>query len=412
MTGIIHNFPGMEFTFPRAFGQNEARENLRQALAQGRFPHALLIHGEAGLGQHALLLDLAQILSCESTRARPCGKCYSCKAFQKSSLESVHYLVPLLKKEKKKKERENEREKENEKADETGYDDDSLNSDQMDELSDLIRLWHEQPYGFGVSEKAMVRVPQTRELLGRLRYASERGKARIVLVPYLEGLNPEAANALLKTLEEPAPDVYFLIASDNRISLLPTLLSRCMQIGLSTLASTELRETAAALSGRVGKPLSERLLPFAEGSPGVYLDLLEHGGEELLEASAKFLSSATAPDWRVFADYSAEAEGLEETARLLHFLLRCARVHQMLKTRHPGPMLGNKDGYRWTSHALRAEGWDASLSGHLGPLEDVKDVPGFVAYLQSAYQAVKDYSLPKIALLGLFLEYEAGVHRT
>src|SRR4051812_32392991 len=90
----------MQFTFQRTFGQNEAKERLSQALAQGRFPHALLVHGEPGLGQHALLLDLAQILSCESAETRPCGKCFPCRAFQAASLEYIHYLIPLVKKEK------------------------------------------------------------------------------------------------------------------------------------------------------------------------------------------------------------------------------------------------------------------------------------------------------------------------
>ena len=259
----------MAFTFTRTFGQNEARERLSQALAQGRFPHAMLVHGEPGLGQHALLLDLAQILVCESTKDRACGKCFSCKAFQSSCLESVHYLIPLVKKDK-------EKDKDSEDA-ET-----SMNSDQIEELSKAIQSWHAAPYAFSVPGKASVRVPQVRELIGRLGYARNRG-ARIVLVPYLESLTTEASNALLKTLEEPPMDVYFLIASENRAMLLPTLLSRCLHLGLSPLPLKEFKETASILSEKVGRPLSSHLLPFSEGSPGVYLDLLEHGGDELLE---------------------------------------------------------------------------------------------------------------------------------
>ena len=391
----------MNFNFPRTFGQQEAKDNLRQALAQERFPHALLIHGEPGLGQHALLLDLAQILCCESKKQKPCGECFSCKAFQSGSLESIQYLIPLVKKEKASK-------------DSDGGEED-LNSAQIEELSDLIRDWHDQPYGFSVTEKAMVRVPQTRELLGRLGYARDRGNARVVLVPYLEALNTEAANALLKTLEEPSEDVYFLIASENRAALLPTLLSRCMHLGLTPLPKDEFQETASTLSAQAGKPFSPRLLPFAEGSPGGYLDLLERGGEELLEESAKFLAATTAPDWRMFADYTNQgyvAEGLEETARLLLFLLRCLRVHQNLKAQHPAHMSGRENNYQWTSQALKAEGWDSSLVSYLGPFEDIVDLPAFATYLQSAFQAVKNYSRPQIALLGLFLEYETKTHRS
>ena len=398
----------MEYSFPRTYGQKESKERLTQALAQGRFPHALLVHGEPGLGQHALLLDLTQILVCESKTSKPCGRCFSCKAFASGSLESIHYLTPLVKKEKKKKEIER---KEDEREVEVEFEEESLNADQVDELVDRMGEWHEQPYAFAASGKAMVRVPQVRELVGRLGYARDKGRASVVLIPWLEALNPEAANALLKTLEEPPADVYFLIASENRATLLPTLLSRCLHLGLSPLSPAEFRETATVLSTGVGKSFSERLLPFAEGSPGVYLELLENGGEELLEESAKFLAAATASDWRIFADYAAAVEGLENAADLLHFLLRCVRVHQSMKARHAGSMRGSKDGYRWTSQALETEGWDSSLSVHLGPLEDVADLPAFTTWLQTALQAVRGYSQPKIALLGLFLEYEAKVHK-
>lgn len=376
----------MEFSFPRTYGQQESRERLSQALAQGRFPHALLVHGEPGLGQHALLLDLAQILSCESTDTKPCDNCYACKAFLNASLESLLYLFPIITPNK--------------------SEDKELNEAQLEEIAKYIPLWHENPYGFSFPEKAVVRVMQSRELLRPMGFSKKGNLPRIVFIPYFEVMGDEASNALLKMLEEPPTDTYFLIATENRAALMPTLLSRCMHLGLSPLSPTEFRETAAALSAKVGKSLSERLLPFAEGSPGVYLDLLENGGEGLLEETANFLAAATAPDWRIFADYAATVEGLEDAADLLQFLLRCVRVHQSMKARHAGPMKGREDGYRWTAQALEAEGWEASLSVPLGPLEDVANLPAFTAYLQTALQAVRGYSQPKIALLGLFLEYE------
>lgn len=386
----------MKFNFPRTFGQEEAKESLRRALEQERFPHALLIHGEPGLGQHALLLDAAQILSCESKTERPCGRCFSCKAFQSASLDTVHYLIPLVKKEK----------------GGSSEEDGDLDSAQIEELSGLIEDWHKLPYGFSVSEKAQGHVSQTSELLGRLAYAGNGGRPRIVLVPYLEALNLHAANRLLKTLEEPSAGVYFLIASDNRASLLPTLLSRCVHLGLSPLSAGAFREAADSLSAQVGKPFAPRLLPFAEGSPGVYLDLLERGGEELLEESAQFLAAVASPDWRVFADHAAQgsaAEGLEESARLIQFLMRCVRVHQSLRVKHPEVQKGSvgREGFQQTLKALGKEGWDPSLAAYLGPLENISDLQEFTAYLQSAYQAVKNYARPPSALLGLYLEYKA-----
>jgi DNA polymerase-3 subunit delta' len=400
----------MNFEFPRTLGQEDARERLRQALAQGRFPHALLVHGEPGLGQHALLLDLAHILSCEDATQRPCNACHACKAFQNNALENVLYLMPLVKKGKD--------------ADE---DDPSegLDSALMDELLEKIQALYASPYGFSCEDKAMVTVGQSRALIARLGYAENRQKSRMVIVPYFEALNVNAANSLLKILEEPPADVYFLIGSENRAALLPTLLSRCLHLGLSPLSSADFRAAVETLTMRGGIPLIPALLPFAEGSPGVYLELIQDGGEELLEEGLRFLSAASGasmPDWRVFADYAGQgpaAAGLEETLKLLHFLLRMVRVHETLKSKYgakyesaqgaDSPMRGSADNYRWTARALEQEGWDGSLAAYLGPFEDVADVPAFVAFLEAAHKAVKGYSKPQVALVGLFLEYESKV---
>jgi DNA polymerase-3 subunit delta' len=388
----------MRYEFPRTLGQEEAKDRLRRALASGRFPHALLVHGEPGLGQHALLLDLAQILSCEHPEARPCGACFPCKAFGASALETVQYLVPVAKGDRKG----------------DGDDDDGPESGQLEELGESIDRWHREPYGYAAPGKALVRMSQARELVGRLRFSGTDGKARLVLVPWLESLGPEPANALLKTLEEPPAGVYLLIASDHRSALLQTLLSRCLHLGLSPLPLKEFRAAAEALAQRAGRPASPRLLPFAEGSPGAYLGLLENGGEELLEEALAFLAAARS-DWRSFADYAAAieggAEGMEHASRLLAFLLRMLRAARALRAKHGATHAdGQADGYRWTARALEAEGWDASLTPHLGAFEDIADPDAFATFLAEAHRAIREYSKPSIALTGLFLEYEAAVH--
>jgi DNA polymerase-3 subunit delta' len=387
----------MNFEFPRTLGQEDARERLRQALSRGRFPHALLVHGEPGLGQHALLLDLAHILSCESAESRPCRACHSCNAFENNSLDSVLYLMPLVKKSK----------------DSDGDDpEEGLDSALVDELLEKIQSLYQNPYGFSCEDKALVTVGQARALIARLGYAENRRKARLVIVPYFEALNPSAANSLLKILEEPPADVYFLIGSENRSALLPTLLSRCLHLGLAPLPPNAFRAAVEALAARAGTPVVPVLLPFAEGSPGTYLELVQEGGEELLEEGLRFLSAVSGspqPDWRVFADYTGQgpaAAGLEETLRLLHFLLRMVRVHESLKARHPA-----LESARGLAPALGAEGWDSGLATYLQPLEELGDLPAFVAFLEAAHKAVKGYSKPQVALMGLFLEYDVKARR-
>lgn len=404
----------MNFEFSRTLGQDDAKQRLSRALASGRFPHALLVHGEPGLGQHALLLDIAQILSCEGVERKPCGTCFPCRGFAAAALETLHYLIPVVKRDKAKS------------TDLAGDadDEDGPEAGQLEELGTSIAAWHANPYAYGVSEKAMVRMSQVRELLGRLRYAEGGGRARLVLVPWLESLNEETGNALLKTLEEPPENVYFLIASDHRSGLMQTLLSRCLHLGLSPLPANEFQTAATALARRAGLSPSPLLLPFAEGSPGAYFSLLEQDAERLLEDAQRFLVAAVS-DWRVFvdhvSDWSSGAEGVEHAGRLLMFLLRMLRAHQVLRAAEAsassaaagnGPrMQGVADGYRWTAAALARAGWDDNLVAPLGAFEDVADLQSFAHFLEEAWRAIGDYSKPSIALTGLFLEYEAKAAR-
>src|SRR5690606_35312219 len=106
------------------------------------------------------------------------------RAFDASALETLHYLIPVVKGDKK-------GGGDSESADEEGPE-----SDQLEERSDHIGRWHANPYAYDAPEKAMVSMSQARELIGRLRYSGEATRARVVLVPWLESLGPETANAL------------------------------------------------------------------------------------------------------------------------------------------------------------------------------------------------------------------------
>lgn len=401
----------LHLEFPRTFGQEAAKEAIRRAVAFGRVPHALLVHGEPGLGQHALLLDTAQILSCEDAETRPCGRCFPCRAFDASALETLQYLIPV--------EHGDSAVAASSRAD---ADDDADDGDweeeegpgsaQIAELAEAIARWHEQPYAFHASRKAIVRMSQVRGLLGRLRYAGTDGRPRIILVPWLEKLQKEQSNALLKTLEEPPPGVHFLIASEHRAGALQTVLSRCLHVPLTPLPDDVLRATAGTLSARAGVALAPRLLPLAEGSPGAYLELLEDAEDAGLDAALSFMTAALS-DWREFADHlagiSSGAEGMEQALALLRLLLRLLRAHQVLRARHPGPRGGKADGYAWTRAALDRAGWDEGLLPYLGVFEEIADPEAFARFLTEGLRAVRGYSKPSIALLGLFLEHEARI---
>jgi DNA polymerase-3 subunit delta' len=166
-------------------------ELLRQARASGRFPHSLLIHDAPGGGGQLLALRAAQAALCPMPAA-PCGVCRDCRRVEAG------------------------------------------------EHPDFTRV--------GLLEDAKrIGVDQIRELSERLTLTSHGQGATVALIEPAEAMNANAANALLKTLEEPRAGVTLILVSDSPSRLPATVQSRCqrLKVKLPSRAATRewLRET-------------------------------------------------------------------------------------------------------------------------------------------------------------------------
>jgi DNA polymerase-3 subunit delta' len=372
----------MEFSFGRTAGLEGAKAFLKQALAGNRFPHALLVHGPEGAGQNALLLDVADILSCSSVETKPCGRCPGCRGRRAGSLDTILYILPIEKKSS-----------------------DGEIENAIEELSAKAQELESDPYGFTRAEKARIQIAQVREMQSRLAYAEGSKRARVILILSAEAMPHEAANALLKILEEPPADTYFLLASEDKAALLPTILSRCTCLTAPPMDAAALASAVAAKKDWWGDAPPLRLLPFAEGSLGALLRLHRNAGEALLEEAGRFLAAALGGRWDAFAAYlsgSSHWGDMENASRLLQFLLRVVRVFHRLET-----LEGPPAGGAWLSNALRSQGWDPSLAESLSSLQSIRDLTPLVAFLESALSAIQGYAKPDVALLGRYLEFEA-----
>jgi hypothetical protein len=223
------------------------------------------------------------------------------------------------------------------------------------------------------------------------------------------------ANALLKTLEEPPPDTYFLLACGDRGALLPTIVSRCTQLPLFPMGAAALRAVAESRATAWDMPaVPELLLPFAEGAPGILLSLHRDGGGALISEAGRFFSAALDPGadaahGLAFADYlesSPAFEDLASASRLLSFLLRALRLALGLRAGQgfPDRARAETDG-AWTRSALSAQGFEPSLSEILAPLEAASDLRALAAWIEELLAAVRDYAKPRHAAFGLYLEY-------
>ncbi|HKP96253.1 MAG TPA: hypothetical protein VJ385_10885, partial [Fibrobacteria bacterium] len=208
-------------------------------------------------------------------------------------------------------------------------------------------------------------------------------------------------------------NTYFLLSSDDRSVLLPTILSRCTQLPVFPMAPAALRAALAAQGKAWGvETPPERLIPFAEGSPGVLLRLCRDEGDALLEEAGRFLSAALGKDWLAFSDYLEESDAfgdLQSASRLLHFLLRAVRMFHRLEILE-GPFAaaaGTAGRHDALGKALERQSLDPSLGGILAPLTQASDPAAFAGLIEETLAAVQAYAKPKVAALGLYLEFAA-----
>ena len=211
-----------------------------------RMPHALLLHGPAGVGKRDLALAMAQWVVCEAPKPEgACGVCDACNWFEQGNHPDYRYLEPK-----------------EEETDETGK----------------------------VTKKASkeIKVEQVREITDFLCLSAHRGGWRCAVIHPAEFMNAAAANALLKTLEEPPPRVLLILVSHQPGRLLPTVRSRCRKVAIGLPATAE----ALAWMQQAGVVQPAALLAEAGGAPLAALGFSE---VERSERRESFLQALAQP---------------------------------------------------------------------------------------------------------------------
>ncbi|MDP2004409.1 MAG: DNA polymerase III subunit delta' [Rubrivivax sp.] len=176
-------------------------EPLAQALTTHR-GHALLVHGSPGVGAMEFAFTLAQAWLCEAEGAGPwpCGRCGSCRLVQSHVHPDLTVLLPETLR----------RELDWPLPDDKADGDDSKRK-----------------------PSRQIRINEVRLLIERLTRTSARGRAKVALLHPADVLNTQSANALLKTLEEPAPGTRLVLTTSDPATLLPTVRSRCQLLRLN-----------------------------------------------------------------------------------------------------------------------------------------------------------------------------------
>src|SRR4030042_440769 len=203
----------------QTIGQTEALALLKHSLGTGNLAHAYLLVGAPHIGKTTLALDLARAVNCQGGEP-PCGECQSCLRIA----DGKHTDITII----------------------------SLNSarDSGDTKS-----------------RVEISIDDIRGLQHDASLPPFEGKCKVFIIDGAEYLSAEAANCLLKTIEEPPPQIMILLLATDTVRILPTVASRCQRVELKPMSIADMEKILAESHG-VDSDKSRLVSRLSEGCLG------------------------------------------------------------------------------------------------------------------------------------------------
>lgn len=303
----------------KVHGHGRVEQTLEQALKSGRMPHAWLFAGPKGIGKASLAYHFAQsVLAGE-------GRLY---------LDDEH---PIRR-----------------------------------------RVVQQSHSDLKVLEEAagVIKIEEARDIPQFLSLTASEGTHRVVIVDAMDAMNVQAANAILKTLEEPPANTVMLLISHNPGSLLPTIRSRCRLLSFHPVEKAEFERIVAEANPALSAEDYAPYYAMASGSPGLALFLMQEEALHLYHFLLEQLGKGRGFDWAAVHKLGEQLSGAFNAARFETFgYVLQFFFHQLIKS------------------ALLSEGIDEVLEGEHAVLSTVaatKPVPQWMEISRASAQTVED----------------------
>ncbi|MCL4463927.1 MAG: DNA polymerase III subunit delta' [Firmicutes bacterium] len=254
-------------------GRQQILRSLRAALSSGNLAHAYLFCGPEGIGKKTLAKVFSAALVCQRSMEEPCGSCPDCNKSKTLSHPDIHWIVP--------------------------------------------------------EGKKSLKIGQTREIKRAAYFKPHEARYQVFIVEQAETLTAEAANSLLKLLEEPPPLAVFILLATSPAALLPTVVSRCQLFQLPRLDAASLSSILNAADRQLSLTESQRVLHGAEGIPGRALLLAREDRQQSYAEAVELLGQLQAEEAiAALADKLAANENLPLLLEALLTVLRDTMVLQ------------------------------------------------------------------------------------
>ena len=301
--------PALPATFNDFLGNSSAIEHLRTAIAAGRLPHSLILAGPSGAGKYTLALMLAMAVECErqprdlwsngQSLASFCGVCRNC-----TRIASAAHLEDEVDKAVAVREELREVDKKDTRV-------------LIQPHPDVLIIPPDPP-------QLLIKLGQVRTLIQSSHYLPSEAPKKIFILT-ASSFMKEAANSLLKVLEEPPSTVHLILLAENPGELLPTIRSRCATVRLGALPVEEIEMLLADRRPDVPQKQRTLIARLAQGAAGKALGFdLQTYIAARADALLLLRNAADEPDhtalFKMTETYRAGAEGQQKTSTLLRTL--------------------------------------------------------------------------------------------
>ena len=290
--------------------QSRIWERLSQISISKQVGGAYLFSGPTGCGKESLAIRFAQLLNCETSSEKPCDICPSCQRFHQLQHEKLKLIFPLPAVRKKK---------------DDGSDTSStIGKRDMELVTEAIaKKAEDQFYKIKIPKSNRILIQSIRELRKTLYLKIEPSGRKIVLIFDAHLLSVgmgEAANALLKILEEPPENTTMILVTDHVELLLPTILSRCQRIGIPRLNDMFIRDW---LQMKMVKDSEIQLLAgISQGNIHQSRFLISQPIGDILKlvnGLVKIISNDNPDHWRKFTQTYSRLAHQNSATLLFHF---------------------------------------------------------------------------------------------
>jgi len=296
--------------FRDVINQEQAKEFLGSSIAAGRVSSGYLFHGLRGVGKATLAVAFAQALNCERKDPDGCGECPPCRRIARFVHPDVTFIFPTSAK------------------------------NEYEEVPATLKARSENPvFVHTFPEAATIRIKTIQDLRMDLAMGVRESRRRVVILAYAEKMREEAANCLLRTLEEPNKGVTFILTATSRNDLLATIVSRCQAVHLVPLPAPEIQRVLMENKNRLDKKdMTDReaaiLARLSGGSLSAAVEFAEQDIVRYREENLEFLRSLgqrTPAQLLVKAEALAEGNDRSQVRIFVHLALLWLRDLLLLK---------------------------------------------------------------------------------